>query len=820
MNSDLDFLIQEITASSASSSLTSAPSSLPFSHFENTELKSWNTSAAQIQQQNENNEQKIESSQRQRQQFESDEQEKYAPLVSMIAPMILDSSSSTTTTTTLAKKVNGKNKKRASVADASSTAKLASVAAAAAAAVGDDGNDVSDADEGHLLLGSSSGKNINSTIIAVDSNDDALSSANAAFAVFSQAAIKASNRRRTVEEPISCISCGSKIGILELRGTPASFEAVYVASIRCGACCDESLEFATMSSRRNSVSTVGVIAAIAAANVFGTSSSGDGVLSPLAQPSVLNSTVLSSTTAAIMDMLVPSSTDAQQQQHQFNRKRRGAPHPSSLFDEILSCQVCKRATAQGSVRKRVGTTNGNSPTHRTQDSTPTTTAAPTTAVKPTTSTAVANNSSIPAASAATTTSAANATTWTSPDFSVSLICNSCHTKYLFCSECGGGGKSRTGKYRPRALFPANRRTCSLPHIRIGTTPVSHRVIEAPLSSNNKDDAMVLDGVRDVFFDCLVSLYAVPGVLEGVEDEGGVAAAATTVGGGGTATTLARIHADVEMLWTQTVRDAIVSETPRGLGGGKIYVTVAWIEKRNRNKGKFGSKKKKEDEEENVPWLVRLAMEGTVAPLKGGGSGVIVSVASTSAGASIVVGNGGDSTVVAPMSGIPVINDVLAMPPPLPLSIIAPLSVPFGEEKTYVAFAVSEWIIIDRARGALFVLQMAPRSVYLPTMESYGDLLRRNIERVQADSRRDNAPTLEHIWCWTRDVSHSRLRSIPERLGFVPLEQYMRENPGVDRQTFTREGYLPLQEEGVSVHVTSVRRFMDLVKRRQKPAKNA
>lgn len=37
------------------------------------------------------------------------------------------------------------------------------------------------------------------------------------------------------------------------------------------------------------------------------------------------------------------------------------------------------------------------------------------------------------------------------DFAVEFVCGSCAAKYMFCSECGGGGK-RTGKWRPRQVF--------------------------------------------------------------------------------------------------------------------------------------------------------------------------------------------------------------------------------------------------------------------------------------------------------------------------------------------------------------------------------
>ncbi|KAJ3106658.1 hypothetical protein HDU97_005810 [Phlyctochytrium planicorne] len=37
----------------------------------------------------------------------------------------------------------------------------------------------------------------------------------------------------------------------------------------------------------------------------------------------------------------------------------------------------------------------------------------------------------------------------------------------FCTKCGGGGQWRTGRWRPKELFDSNRKTCSLPHLRLG-----------------------------------------------------------------------------------------------------------------------------------------------------------------------------------------------------------------------------------------------------------------------------------------------------------------------------------------------------------------
>ncbi|KAI9013188.1 hypothetical protein BC832DRAFT_549013 [Gaertneriomyces semiglobifer] len=52
-------------------------------------------------------------------------------------------------------------------------------------------------------------------------------------------------------------------------------------------------------------------------------------------------------------------------------------------------------------------------------------------------------------------------------FDVEVICSPCYNKYSFCSECGGGGTYRTGKWRPKELFLPGRKTCSLSHERVG-----------------------------------------------------------------------------------------------------------------------------------------------------------------------------------------------------------------------------------------------------------------------------------------------------------------------------------------------------------------
>ncbi|KAJ3032989.1 hypothetical protein HDV00_006872 [Rhizophlyctis rosea] len=68
---------------------------------------------------------------------------------------------------------------------------------------------------------------------------------------------------------------------------------------------------------------------------------------------------------------------------------------------------------------------------------------------------------------------------TEPDFGVEFVCQSCRTKYALCTECGGGGKYRTGKWRPVGLFLPGRRTCRLPHVRIGSSTVTFKSFTLP-----------------------------------------------------------------------------------------------------------------------------------------------------------------------------------------------------------------------------------------------------------------------------------------------------------------------------------------------------
>jgi hypothetical protein len=295
------------------------------------------------------------------------------------------------------------------------------------------------------------------------------------------------------------------------------------------------------------------------------------------------------------------------------------------------------------------------------------------------------------------------------------VCSDCGDKYMFCSECGGGGKQRTGKWRPRELFEQGRRTCSLPHIRVGAAEVHYKVIKVQDLTSE-----ILQGIQDVFFDCLLSLYCVPSVMTNSKYE-----------------SFESIKEEIEKLWLTSVLDVLTNNV---LNGQK-YITVAWIQKRHRNKGTG----KPNPTKEVTPWLQRLGFSGIVAPI---------------------------SNIV----------DV-------------------ENDQCFVAFSIAEW---DQFNQSIFLAQMAPRSVFLKTMDGYMDLIRHCIQAIKQDSDASSKPV--HIWCWTK-ADHARLQSIPTRLKFLPKEDYLANHPSVEPLAFERNDFEPLNDAGTLVYVSSVKTFV-------------
>ncbi|RKO90574.1 hypothetical protein BDK51DRAFT_29294 [Blyttiomyces helicus] len=529
--------------------------------------------------------------------------------------------------------------------------------------------------------------------------------------VFRHAALRASTRRRTVEEPCFCRDCNDRIGLAYLRGNAQAFEDPYELDLRCLGC--ENGDLAACAPRTalpeddDALGLDARRAPGAGVDILGVGTGETGILdpaSPTQPPPIFRGPSTASNSSSTS---TPSAT----------RKR---PHPTPMVE----CEVCKRTLALGGLREPESTSSG----------------------------------------------------WEDQaSLSMEVVCTLCEVLYLFCSECGGGGKHRTGKWRPREMFEPGRRTCSLPHVRIGSATVQYRVLEVP---NELTDAMLV-GAQDVFFDCLVSLYANPAVMENPK-YGSYAA----------------IRGEVEALWERTVLHALQGcdgEVAPPAGGGKRYLSVAWIDKRPRNMGKRTVMK------EGVPWLTRLALEGVVAPQAGRRAG----------------GDGNADTPVDPRpsnaappppppppplptasSGptAPTPNPRLpptapSLPPPraespTPPQPTLPPALPSPPPNHFVGFALTEW---DPPTASLFAVQISPRSIYLPT-SSLNELLRRTVARAQSDARLTGSRPVQHVGCWSGG-DHARLRAIPEKMGFEERSEYLRDRPELrDVVLFGREGW--------------------------------
>ncbi|KAJ3345489.1 hypothetical protein HDU83_004054, partial [Entophlyctis luteolus] len=175
---------------------------------------------------------------------------------------------------------------------------------------------------------------------------------------------------------------------------------------------------------------------------------------------------------------------------------------------------------------------------------------------------------------------------------ISILCASCDEKFLFCAECGGGGKTRTGKYRPRGLFPPGRKTCFLPHIRIGTAVVEHQVLNFAHGTSGK--SVLVAGVRDVFFDAFVGLHAVPSTYSTFQD-------------------LSEIFEYASRIWRSSAGEFL---NPHENSRKHVLVTIASIEKEYRMKSKSGASKKSAaghvgSETRNILWA--NALQGSAGP---------------------------------------------------------------------------------------------------------------------------------------------------------------------------------------------------------------
>lgn len=105
-------------------------------------------------------------------------------------------------------------------------------------------------------------------------------------------------------------------------------------------------------------------------------------------------------------------------------------------------------------------------------------------------------------------------------FAVEVVCSSCSAKYSRCSDCGGGsGRVGVGKWRAKELFENGRKTCKLPHVRVGGGELELSVWEVPWEiQNRKEFGTLMAAVKTMWSERVLARLAIPEVLEGGEDD--------------------------------------------------------------------------------------------------------------------------------------------------------------------------------------------------------------------------------------------------------------------------------------------------------------
>jgi hypothetical protein len=229
---------------------------------------------------------------------------------------------------------------------------------------------------------------------------------------------------------------------------------------------------------------------------------------------------------------------------------------------------------------------------------------------------------------------------------------------------------------------------------------------------------LVTAVKDVFWDSMLSLLALPPIA------------------------YQQLCTDIETIWRKLVLLLNSQKATR-------YIVLAWIDLKQPVK------------KQEVSWLARLALEGTVEH----------------------------------HPDVDVFGDGLA--------------------RRFAAFLVSDW---DAENGTLCILKMAPRSMYSSIIDGFGELVLKAVERVQADIRRDRGGGRIHwIWMWTRSdgiEGHDRIAGMPKKLGFRERREVLEGNPGLDEMFILPEG----ERAGSTVWVTGLADFLELLRRSRR--KNA
>ncbi|KAG9001620.1 hypothetical protein FRB93_012046 [Tulasnella sp. JGI-2019a] len=108
---------------------------------------------------------------------------------------------------------------------------------------------------------------------------------------------------------------------------------------------------------------------------------------------------------------------------------------------------------------------------------------------------------------------------TTLNFTTEVICYGCSVKYQRCSDCGGGsGRVGVGKWRAKEVFEHGRKTCRLPHVRLGGGEVEISTWEVPFDieryKGGRELPALMNAIKTLWSERVLARLAIPEVLEG------------------------------------------------------------------------------------------------------------------------------------------------------------------------------------------------------------------------------------------------------------------------------------------------------------------
>ncbi|KAI8816211.1 uncharacterized protein EV422DRAFT_571954 [Fimicolochytrium jonesii] len=342
------------------------------------------------------------------------------------------------------------------------------------------------------------------------------------------------------------------------------------------------------------------------------------------------------------------------------------------------------------------------------------------------------------------------------NFRVEPICVSCKARYRLCTECGGGGKFRTGKYRPVELFAPNRRTCLLSHMRMGASPLHYKIL-TPAEISEK----ILAESGDVHMDGFYSVYALPEVIESP----------------GLLDCFERVAEWAHVGWRGAQRLVTTDDEHRGL---RKYLACVYIDYPQSKLKGTALRRFQMSQNDGSPM-------GTFCEEPTNPSGNLNYLFPQGAG-----GGSSSSEGVAHHHHHHPTPDF--SPPAPPITTTPTPSQPWDPTATtpiQVAYFTAEW---DMHSGTLLFANGYVRNMTVSTLPVIRGMCERLLQAAMADAAKLGMPEIEHLWIMTRR-QHKRLQSFCQRLGFRPLDDYVRYHPEVDRKMFEREVHVPRELYG-------------------------